>query len=188
MNPPVSDPPRCRSAAGLSHAPVMLPAADRSQNWKVLFAWEGKRDMSTFIDDPLASGSGQFALSAPLSWAVPTDPPSEDGLRPWGLRRMGPVLRPSGRREGWHYDPVRQLGVDADGVPLATLQTRASTTTGSAGTEDPGDEDWTPDFTPDAPPMAGPPTAPTTPPVDGEDPPSAEDWINDYCPDDPFVP
>lgn len=105
-----------------------------------------------------------------------------------GVAAYGAGAVPSGRRDGWHYDPVRQLGVDAAGVPLATLQARASTTTGSAGSEDPGDEDWQPDYTPDAPPMAGPPTAPTTPPVDGEDPPSAEDWINDYCPDDPFVP
>lgn len=144
--------------------------------------------MTTFIDDPLVSGSGQFALAAPLTLTAPTDPPSDNSLRPWGLRRMGRVLRPSGRREGWHYDPIRQLGIDATGEPLAASQAGTSTTTGSAGSEEPGGEDWQPDFTPDLLPMAGPPTAPTTPPVDGEDPPSAEDWINDYCSDDPFVP
>lgn len=141
-----------------------------------------------FIDDALASGSGQFALAAPLKFAAPTDPPSGNGLRPWGLRRMGPVLHQSGRRQGWYYDPVRQLGVDAAGAPLAAVQSGTSVTTGSAGSEDSGDEDWQSDFTSDALLVAGPPTAPTTPPVDGEDPPSAEDWINDYCPDSSPVP
>lgn len=144
--------------------------------------------MTTFVDDPLVSGSGQFALAAPHTLTAPTERPSEIGLRPWGLRRMGPVLRPSGCRAGWHYDPVRQLGVDATGVPLTAVHAGTSTTTGSSGSEDPTDEDWQPDFTPEAHPMAGPPTAPTTPPVDGEDPPSAEDWNNDYCPDEPFIP
>jgi len=143
--------------------------------------------MITFTDDPLVSGSGQFALAAPLTPAAPADYPSGNGLRPWGLRRMGPVLRPSGRREGWHYDPIRQLGVDATGVPLVSLHASTAATTGSADSEDPSAEDWHPDFTPDGLPFAGPPTAPTTPPVDGEDPPSAEDWINDYCPDDSSV-
>ncbi len=124
--------------------------------------------MVGFLDDPLASGSGRFPLAASTTTTAPTDAPSQHGLRPWGLRRMGEVLRPGGWRTGWHYDHERQVGVSVSGVPLLTLRSWSGTSTTS--------------------PMAGPPTAPTTPPVDGEDPPSAEDYVNDYCPDQPVVP
>jgi putative ATP-grasp target RiPP len=90
---------------------------------------------------------------------VRTDLPSAEDVRPWNLRRMGPLLKVSGRWSSVRYDYNQQLAVDASGIPVL-----------------------------DRAPVAGPPTAPTTPPVDGEDPPSSEDWNNDFAPDEPFQP
>ncbi|MGH3621790.1 MAG: putative ATP-grasp-modified RiPP [Sciscionella sp.] len=127
-----------------------------------------------FVADPLASPSGRFALARPAGRPAP-DQPSPEGLRPWGLRRMGPVALPAGRLAGWRYDPVQQVSLGPDGTPIAASASAAGTanTTGSPGRDDPTGVL-----------VAGPPTAPTTSTVDGEDPPSSEDWINDYCQDD----
>jgi putative ATP-grasp target RiPP len=88
-----------------------------------------------------------------------TDMPSPENVRPWNLRRMGPLLKVSGRWSSVRYDHNQQLAVNERGNPVL-----------------------------DRTPVAGPPTAPTTPPVDGEDPPSSEDWNNDFAPDEPFRP
>ncbi|MBV9143397.1 MAG: putative ATP-grasp-modified RiPP [Pseudonocardiales bacterium] len=108
----------------------------------------------SFVAEPIASPSGRFALARPAG-SPALDQPSPDGLRPWGLRRMGPAALPVGRLAQWRYDPIQQVSLGPDGTPLATGVS-----------------------------AAGPPTAPTTSTVDGEDPPSSEDWINDYCQDD----
>jgi putative ATP-grasp target RiPP len=142
-----------------------------------------------FVAEPLASPSGRFALARPAGLPAP-DQPSAEELRPWGLRRMGPVALPVGRLAHYRYDPVQQVLLGPDGTPLVTGTPGAcsANTTGSIGRDDPTDEDWTHDYCPDASSggalVAGPPTAPTTSTVDGEDPPSSEDWINDYCQDD----
>lgn len=122
-----------------------------------------------FVADPLASPSGRFALARPAGLPAP-DQPSSKELRPWGLRRMGPVALPADRLAGYRYDPVQQVSLGADGTPLAIgalAGGNANTTSTIGGAL-----------------VAGPPTAPTTSTVDGEDPPSSEDWINDYHPDD----
>jgi putative ATP-grasp target RiPP len=142
-----------------------------------------------FVADSLASPGGRFALARPAGLPAP-DQPSDEELRPWGLRRMGPVALPAGRLAHYRYDPVQQVSFGADGTPLATGVSApgSANTTGSVGSDDPADEGWLGDYYPDASAggalVAGPPTALTTSTVDGEDPPSSEDWINDYCQDD----
>ncbi|MGH8922926.1 MAG: putative ATP-grasp-modified RiPP, partial [Actinomycetes bacterium] len=88
-----------------------------------------------FVTEPIASPSGRFALARPAGQPAP-DQPSPNGLRPWGLRRMGPVTLPTGRLAQWHYDPARQVSLDRDGTPLATEPAAGSAnTTGSTGSE-----------------------------------------------------
>ena len=65
----------------------------------------------TMTDDPLAPAGAQFPLARPETAPPSWDEPSPVGVRPWGLRRMGPVgviLMPveacAGRRIA-HYRP-----------------------------------------------------------------------------------
>lgn len=114
--------------------------------------------VTAFVDSPVSSGSSRLALARPDGY-VSDDLPSSDDVRPWNLRRMGSLLKVSGRWSSVSYDHDQQVSVDASGTALIDLT-----------------------------PVAGPPTAPTTQTVDGEDPPSSEDWINDYAPDAPSQP
>ena len=113
-----------------------------------------------FVNDPVVSISGQIALARPDD-VVCGDQPSSDDVRPWNLRRMGPLMTSDGRWSSVSYDHEQQIAVTETGQPVLDQRCR------TAG------------------PVAGPPTAPTTPPVDGEDPPSSEDWINDFAPEEP---
>lgn len=110
--------------------------------------------MITALEDPLAPVSEQFPLgqpdSAPCSW----DEPSPPGVRSWGLRRMGPVMAPSGRWLAWGYDQQQQLATGPEGVALLDLPVGPPTapTTGSVDGEDPpSSEDWINDYAPDEP-------------------------------------
>jgi len=77
----------------------------------------------TMIEDLLASAGAQFPLARPETAHPSWDEPSPVGVRPWGLRRMCPVLAPSGRWLGWGYDHNRQLATDRDGYTLTGGQT-----------------------------------------------------------------
>ncbi len=110
--------------------------------------------MRTGFDDPLAPAGEQFALgrpdTAPLCW----DEPSPPGVRTWGLRRMGPVLIPSGQWLSWGYDHKRQLATGPDGVALIDLAAgppTAPTTQKVDGEDPPSSEDWNNDYAPDEP-------------------------------------
>lgn len=113
---------------------------------------------NVLVNAPVASVSGRLALSRP-SGRPCDDQPSEAGVRPWGLRRMGPVMHSAGKFASVRYDDNRQLAVDAAGVALI-----------------------------DRTPVMAKPTANTTSTVDGEDPPSSEDWNNDFHGDEPYQP
>ena len=64
----------------------------------------------TMTEDPLAPAGAQFPLARPEAAPPSWDEPSPVGVRPWGLRRMGPV--PGGN------------AVDADGTTWTIRGTR----------------------------------------------------------------
>ena len=110
--------------------------------------------MSSQIDDPLASASGQFPLAAASGIPASQDFPSPVGLRPWGLR----TLTVSGRQgdDGSltmvRYDHDQQVAVDPSGIPLfASGDPSADTTSSVDGEDPPSSEDWHNDFYPDEP-------------------------------------
>ncbi len=110
--------------------------------------------MTTTFEDPLAAADEQFPLGrpddAPASW----DEPSPVGVRPWGLRRMGPVKVPSRRWLSWGYDHRRQLATDHADVALLDLVSgppTAPTTQSVDGEDPPSSEDWVNDYAPDEP-------------------------------------
>lgn len=110
--------------------------------------------MSAYIDNPLASASGQFPLAAPNGAPASQDSPSPVGLRPWGLR----TLTVSGRRTDdesltmARYDHDQQVAVDVAGTPLfAGGDPSADTTSTVDGEDPPSSEDWLNDFYPDEP-------------------------------------
>jgi|AntDryMetagUQ889_1029465.scaffolds.fasta_scaffold51356_2 hypothetical protein len=71
----------------------------------------------TMTEDPLAPAGAQFPLARPETASPSGDEPSPVGVRPpVGLRRMGPVLAPSGRWLGWGYDHDRQLPLPRMGI------------------------------------------------------------------------
>ncbi len=108
----------------------------------------------TATDDSLAPASAQFPLARPDTAPPSWDEPSPVGVRPWGLRRMGPVMAPAGRWLAWGYDHDRQLAAGADGVPVldaAAGPPTAPTTPGVDGEDPPSSEDWINDYTPDEP-------------------------------------
>lgn len=108
----------------------------------------------TTIGDPLAPAGAQFPLGRPDDAASSSDEPSPPGPRPWGLRRMGPVMRPQRRWLAWGYDHERQLGTGPDGVPLLDLASgppTAPTTQTVDGEDPPSSEDWLNDYSPDEP-------------------------------------
>ena len=88
--------------------------------------------MTASIDDPLASGSGQFPLGAPAGAPPAEDTPSPVGLRPWGLRSL--VDASHGPARAGRGDPT------------------ANTTSTVDGEDPPSSEDWKNDFHPDEPP------------------------------------
>lgn len=109
--------------------------------------------MSTgFLDDPVATHSGQFPLARPDGAPVAAEPPSGLGVRPWVLRDLEQASA-HGLPElsGWVYDPIRQVTIDRDGtaVTMATAKTK-SQYDGDEGPSEPG-EDWLYDFCPDSP-------------------------------------
>lgn len=110
-----------------------------------------------FVDDPVASISGQFALCRPDPATRPAESTTVAGhIRPWGLRDLTPAEEGGAGLPSFRYDHDLQLAVLADGsrMPLASV-------------------------------VAAAPTAPTTTRTDGEDGPSSEDWKNDFTPDEP---
>ncbi|MDQ0376475.1 putative ATP-grasp-modified RiPP [Amycolatopsis thermophila] len=94
-----------------------------------------------FTEDPMAGSSAQFPLSR--GSFTTRDKPSEDDLRPWGLRRMSPVPASSTPASpGGTYDPVRQVRV-YEGRPLIEMGPPTAITTGSQdGDEGDPSEDW----------------------------------------------
>ncbi len=110
--------------------------------------------MMTTTDDPLAPAGAQFPLARPETASPSWDEPSPVGVRPWGLRRMGPVLAPSGRWLAWGYDHDRQCATDTGGVAVLDVAAgppTAPTTPGVDGEDPPSSEDWINDYTPDEP-------------------------------------
>ncbi|MPZ65722.1 MAG: hypothetical protein GEU83_09485 [Pseudonocardiaceae bacterium] len=108
----------------------------------------------TTCDDPLAPAGAQFSLGRPDNVAPSWDEPSPPGIRPWGLRRMGPVMRPRQQWPAWGYDQERQLCTGPDGVALLDLASgpsTAPTTQNVDGEDPPSSEDWINDYTPDEP-------------------------------------
>jgi len=104
-----------------------------------------------FVDDPLASVSGQVALCR--SDAVPAVPAGR--VRPWGLRRLTPAQDGGSALPGFRYDHDLQLAVlEASGAPLISVVAAAPTaptTTRTDGEDGPSSEDWRNDFAPDDP-------------------------------------
>jgi putative ATP-grasp target RiPP len=110
--------------------------------------------MATGFDDPLAPAGEQFPLARPDTAPPSTDAPSAAGARPWGLRRMGPVLQPAGQGLAWGYGHERQLATGPDGVALLDLTAgppTAPTTQTVDGEDPPSSEDWINDYAPDEP-------------------------------------
>jgi putative ATP-grasp target RiPP len=108
----------------------------------------------TTLADPLALAGEQFPLGRPDDAAPSWDEPSPSGIRPWGLRRMGPLLRPQQQWLTWGYDHERQLGTGPGGVALLDLSAgppTAPTTQHVDGEDPPSSEDWINDYTPDEP-------------------------------------
>lgn len=67
---------------------------------------------------------------------------------------MGPVMTAAGSWRTWRYDHQRQLGTDADGVPLLDITAgppTAPTTQRVDGEDPPSSEDWVTDYAPDEP-------------------------------------
>ena len=105
-------------------------------------------------EDPLASGSAQFPLGRPSDEAPEVDGPSPIGLRPWGLRRLGPVFGTAGGWLAWRYDHHQQTAVDDTGRAVLDLvdgPPTAPTTPPTDGEDPPSGEDWRNDYTPDYP-------------------------------------
>ncbi|MPZ64440.1 MAG: hypothetical protein GEU83_02555 [Pseudonocardiaceae bacterium] len=110
--------------------------------------------MTTGFDDPLAPSGEQFPLARPDTAPPSWDEPSPPGSRPWGLRRMGPVMTPSRQGLGWGYDHEQQLATGPDGVALldfAAGPPTAPTTQTVDGEDPPSSEDWINDYAPDEP-------------------------------------
>ncbi|MFY9806477.1 MAG: putative ATP-grasp-modified RiPP [Pseudonocardiaceae bacterium] len=110
--------------------------------------------MSTsLVDDPVASGSEQFALGRPRHAPASHDVPSTVGIRPWGLRgmRCGAVTGRAAPEFVYSHD--LQLPVDVEGRPL--IITGMADPSADSVTDGDGDEgrseDWTYDFVPDNP-------------------------------------
>lgn len=107
---------------------------------------------TAFVDDPVATHSGQFPLARPDGAPVAAEPPSRPGVRPWVLRDLEqPSVHGLPDATGWEYDPIRQVTVGQDGtaVKMATAKTKSSYD-GDEGPSEPG-EDWLYDFCPDEP-------------------------------------
>ncbi|MGI8815721.1 MAG: putative ATP-grasp-modified RiPP [Pseudonocardia sp.] len=107
---------------------------------------------SRFLDDPIATVSGQFALCRPAR-----DPDSTArGARPWGLRDLVPTEPAAAELPPMRYDHERQVMVldDGTGRPLVTVvcgPPTAPTTQRTDGEDPPSSEDWKNDFAPDEP-------------------------------------
>lgn len=109
--------------------------------------------MTAAFDDPLAPVGAQFPLGHPDTAPPSRDEPSPAGVRPWGLRRMGPVMTPS-RGLTWSYNHERQLATGPDDVAVLDLAAgppTAPTTQTVDGEDPPSSEDWINDYTPDEP-------------------------------------
>ncbi|WP_028924733.1 putative ATP-grasp-modified RiPP [Pseudonocardia acaciae] len=101
--------------------------------------------IDTSVVDPLAPGTGRFALNGATFAGHRDDVPSPVGMRPWGLRRA----RPAGvgrTLPAWRYDEKQQKAVDLDGRPLIELPVGADPTAETTSTVDgedgPSSEDW----------------------------------------------
>ncbi|MGI9003827.1 MAG: putative ATP-grasp-modified RiPP [Pseudonocardia sp.] len=107
---------------------------------------------SRFLDDPVATVSGQFALCRPL-----TDPElDEPGTRPWGLRDLVSADPVTTALPPVRYDHQRQVTVLDDGTDRLFIATvagapTAPTTQRTDGEDPPSSEDWKNDFAPDEP-------------------------------------
>jgi putative ATP-grasp target RiPP len=96
-------------------------------------------------DDPVAPHSARFPLASLWTLRNNTDPPSLDGVRPWGLRGMHIPERFRTRRvNGWRYDHEQQLAVDQHGAPVYDV--RMGDPTADSCTSSDGDEGPTEDF------------------------------------------
>lgn len=114
----------------------------------------GSAPSTTSLADPLASGSARFPLGRPSDEPPEVDAPSPIGLRPWGLRRLGPVFGTTGAWSAWRYDHERQIAVDGSGRAMLDIvdgPPTAPTTPPTDGEDPPSGEDWRNDYTPDYP-------------------------------------
>lgn len=108
----------------------------------------------TPLDDPLAGAGARFALGRADDAPSGTEKPSPAGVRPWGLRRMGPALTPTASWSAWCFDHERQVAIDHRGVAVLDLAAgppTAPTTQTVDGEDPPSSEDWINDYVPDEP-------------------------------------
>lgn len=96
-----------------------------------------------FANEPLAGDSARFPLSRGSVASDIDEAPSPAGVRPWGLRRMAPILFQGVASPVGDYDPVRQIRVDGEGRPLIEMGPPTAPTTGSTdGSEGDPSEDY----------------------------------------------
>lgn len=111
------------------------------------------KPVTCFARDPVAPDSAQFPLARPVCAPNNIEPPSPEGVRPWGLRGMHVPSRTGTQLIDWRYDHRRQIAVDSAGIPVNDLRIGGPTAdkvTSSDGDEGPM-EDFIHDFAPDMP-------------------------------------
>ena len=79
------------------------------------------REPERFVDAPLASPSGRFALARPSIAPVVRDLPSPSEVRPWGLRKLTVVCGLDDTRPTDRYCHREQVMVTASGRPVVEL-------------------------------------------------------------------
>lgn len=107
-----------------------------------------------FVNDPLASPSGQFALGKPSTAPMSQDTPSPVGVRPWGLRNLTEAIGSGATRPAYRYCHEQQVAVTPSGRPAMEIEMgkpTANTTSSVDGEDPPSSEDWNNDFAPEHP-------------------------------------
>lgn len=102
---------------------------------------------TAYAEDPLAPHSAQFPLGRLRPPESNTDTPST--ARAWNLRWMRPTRPRPGLPPQGSYDPVAQVSLGVDGMPV-NAQPTANSVSDSDGDEGKS-EDWTYDAVPDNP-------------------------------------
>lgn len=100
--------------------------------------------MTAFVDEPLASQSGVFALNGTTDSIDDTEPAASPEVVPWSVRRAVPT-RPGTQLPATKFDDDLQVAVDPDGFPLHMAKRgppTADTTAPTDGEDPPSAEDW----------------------------------------------